>query len=52
MHVQRVVVPGSGAESWTVLNGDGVPGRAGAERYLAYLTDVERSPGHGQGLRI
>ena len=43
MHVQRVVVPGSGAESWTVLNGDGVPVEP-VERYLAYLTDVERSP--------
>ncbi len=43
MHVQRVVVPGSGAESWTVLDGDGVPVEP-LERYLAYLTDVERSP--------
>ena len=25
MHVQRVVVPGSGAKSWTALDGHGVP---------------------------
>lgn len=42
MHVQRVV-PGFGAESWTVLDEDGVPVEP-LERYLAYLTDVERSP--------
>jgi len=43
MFVQRVVAPGSRRESWTVLGGDGVPVEP-VERYLAYLTDVERSP--------
>jgi len=43
MHVQRVVLPGSGTESWTVLDEGGVPVEP-LERYLAYLTDVERSP--------
>jgi len=40
MHVQRVAVPGSRVESWTVLGDDDVP----VERYLAYLTAIERSP--------
>jgi integrase/recombinase XerD len=43
MFVQRVVVPASRRESWTVLGDDGVP-VAPVERYLAYLSDVERSP--------
>src|SRR5258708_21089354 len=43
MQVQRVVMPASGAESWTVLDGDDVPVDP-VERYLAYLTWVERSP--------
>lgn len=43
MFVQRVVAPGSGRESWTVLGGDGVPVEP-VERYLAHLSDVERSP--------
>jgi hypothetical protein len=43
MHVQRVVLPGSRVESWTVLGDNGAP-VAPVERYLAYLTDVERSP--------
>jgi integrase/recombinase XerD len=41
--VQRVVLPGSGRESWTVLGDDDAP-VAPIERYLAYLSDVERSP--------
>jgi site-specific recombinase XerD len=41
--VQRVVMPGSWRESWTVLEGDGVP-VGPVERYLSYLTDIERSP--------
>jgi site-specific recombinase XerD len=41
--VQRVVVPDSGRESWTVLGDDGVAVDP-VERYLAYLSDVERSP--------
>jgi site-specific recombinase XerD len=43
MHVQRVVVSASGLESWTVLGEDGVPIEP-VERFLAYLTDIERSP--------
>src|SRR3989442_197474 len=43
MFVQRVVLPASSLESWTVLGDDDAP-VAPIERYLAYLTDVERSP--------
>src|SRR5216684_546291 len=43
MHVQRVAMPASGLESWTVLGEDGVP-VGPVERYLSYLTDIERSP--------
>ncbi len=43
MQVQRVAVPGSRVESWTVLGDDGVP-VGPVERYLAFLTAVERSP--------
>lgn len=43
MFVQRVVVAGSWRESWTVVSGDGVPIEP-VERFLAFLTDVERSP--------
>jgi integrase/recombinase XerD len=43
MFVQRVVVAGSRHESWTLLGGDGAPVEP-VERYLAYLTDIERSP--------
>ena len=41
--VQRVVMPASQRESWTVLGEDAVP-VGPVERYLAYLTDIERSP--------
>ena len=41
--IQRVVMPVTGAESWTVLGDDGVV-VAPAERYLAYLSGLERSP--------
>jgi len=41
--VQRVVVPGSRLESWTVVGDDAVPVEP-AERYLAFLSDVGRSP--------
>lgn len=43
MLVQRVIMPVTGVESWTVLGDDGavvVP----VERYLAYLCALERSP--------
>ena len=41
--VQRVLMPGSGAESWTLLGDDGEVVEP-AERYLAYLAAIERSP--------
>ena len=41
--MQRVAMPASGVESWTVLGDDGAPVEP-VERYLAYLTDIERSP--------
>src|ERR1035437_3786211 len=41
--VQRVVMPASGAVSWTVLGDDGWP-VAAVESYLAYLAALERSP--------
>ncbi|MGH3577947.1 MAG: tyrosine-type recombinase/integrase [Mycobacterium sp.] len=43
MLVQLVVLPGSGGRSWTVLGDDDVP-VGPVERFLAYLTDIERSP--------
>ncbi len=42
MLVQRVLLPVTRRESWTVLGDEG-PVRP-IERYLAYLTDIERSP--------
>jgi hypothetical protein len=41
--VQRVLMPTSGAESWTLLGDDGEVVEP-AERYLAYLAAIERSP--------
>jgi len=43
MRVQRVVMPGSGLESWTVVGDDHVPVEP-VERFLAYLSSIERSP--------
>ena len=43
MLVQRVLMPASRRESWTVLGDDDAPVEP-IERYLAYLTDIERSP--------
>ena len=43
MLVQSVVIPGSGTRSWTVLGDDDVPA-VPVERFLAYLTDIGRSP--------
>jgi integrase/recombinase XerD len=37
------VVPGSGTRSWTVFGDDDVPA-VPVERFLAYLTDIGRSP--------
>jgi integrase/recombinase XerD len=42
MHVQRVLSPAGRRESWTVLGDDGPV--VAIEWYLAYLTDIERSP--------
>jgi integrase/recombinase XerD len=43
MLVQRVFPPGSRVESWTVLGDGDVPVEP-IERYLAYLSGIERSP--------
>lgn len=43
MHVQRVAAPVSRVVSWTVLGDEDIPIEP-IERYLAYLTDIERSP--------
>jgi integrase/recombinase XerD len=43
MHVQRVAMPTSSASSWTVLGDDDVPVEP-IERFLGYLSDIERSP--------
>jgi site-specific recombinase XerD len=43
MRVQRVVMPDSGRESWTLLGDDLRPVEP-VERFLAYLAAVEKSP--------
>ncbi len=43
MKVQRVLMPGSRAESWTVLGDDQRPVDP-VERFLAHLASIERSP--------
>jgi site-specific recombinase XerD len=43
MRVQRVLMPGSGVESWTLLGEDQVPVEP-VERFLAFLASIERSP--------
>ena len=43
MRVQRVLMPDSGVESWTLLGDDLVPVEP-VERFLAYLASIERSP--------
>ena len=43
MRVQRVLMPGSEAESWTVLGDDQVPVEP-VDRFLGYLTSIEKSP--------
>ncbi len=43
MPVQQVAMSTSRVESWTILGDDDVPIEP-VERYLAYLTDIERSP--------
>jgi integrase/recombinase XerD len=48
VRVQRVWMPDSGAESWTVLGDDHVP-VVPVERWLAHLTVIERSPNTVKG---
>jgi integrase/recombinase XerD len=43
MRVQRVLMPGSEAESWTLLGDDLIPVEP-VERFLAYLALIEKSP--------
>src|ERR1700745_1697509 len=43
MLVHPVVIPASGTLSWTVLGDDDVP-VVPVDRFLAYLTDIGRSP--------
>ena len=43
MLVHPVVIPGSGTRSWTVLGDDDAP-VVPVDRFLAYLTDIGRSP--------
>lgn len=43
MRVQRVLMPGSEAESWTLLGDDQVPLEP-VERFLGYLASIEKSP--------
>ncbi len=43
MRVQRVLMPDSEAESWTLLGDDQAPVEP-VEKFLAYLAAVERSP--------
>ena len=43
MRVQRVLMPGAGFESWTVLGEDHMPVEP-VERFLSYLASIEKSP--------
>lgn len=43
MRVQRVLMSGSEAESWTLLGDDQVPFEP-VERFLSYLSSIEKSP--------
>jgi integrase/recombinase XerD len=43
MRVQRVLMPGPGMESWTLLGDDQVPLKP-VERFLGYLASIEKSP--------
>ncbi len=55
MRVQRVIMPVSGAESWTVVDDKSCVIEA-VERYLAHLAAIERSPNtvkaYAHGLRL
>lgn len=48
MRVQRLVMPVTGVESWTVLD-DGLVVVAPVERFLAHLSAIERSPNTVRG---
>ena len=50
MRVQRVVMRGSGEESWTLLGEDHGPVES-VERFLSYLFSIEKSPNTAQDLR-
>ena len=43
MRVHRVLMPGLGEESWTLLGDDHVPVEP-VERFLSYLASAEKSP--------
>ena len=43
MRAQRLLMPGSGTESWTVIDPSLIPVDP-AERYLCHLATLERSP--------
>jgi integrase/recombinase XerD len=43
MRVQRVLMPDTGFESWTVLGDDHMPVEP-IERFLSYLASIEKSP--------
>jgi integrase/recombinase XerD len=55
VRVQRVIMPVTGVESWTVVD-DQMSVVESAERYLAHLTAIERSPNtvkaYAHGLRL
>ena len=55
MRVQRVVMPVTGAESWTLVDDDWIPVEP-VERFLAHLAGIERSPNtvkaYAHGLRL
>ena len=50
MRVQRVLRPGSGAESWTVLDDEHSLVES-VERFLGYLASIERSPNTIKAMR-
>jgi integrase/recombinase XerD len=43
MRVQRVLMPDTEFESWTLLGDDYIPVEP-VDRFLAYLVSIERSP--------
>jgi hypothetical protein len=51
MFVAQVVMPASRRRSWTVLGADRVRVEP-VERYLAFLTDVDRFAEHGRRGRV